>query len=164
MQPHEFDECRFDVCVNDSVWYLRAESPEEKQRWISFLENQKVQSLNENWFYNQVSYVQSSNEPNLHLRRHGSAVSLTSNNFSTASGSSFRKSRGLREKISEIETYRDILIKQIDILQGFFDACVTAAATIKEQEVNTNSIHSYISDTLLVWFIIYFFYFFFRNR
>ncbi|EFX89333.1 hypothetical protein DAPPUDRAFT_40354 [Daphnia pulex] len=107
IKPHEFDECRYDVCVNDSVWYLRAESPEEKQRWLTFLESHKMEYESNNG----------------HLRRHGSAVSLTSNNFSTASASSFRKGRGLREKLSEMETYRDILIRQVDTLQGFFDAC-----------------------------------------
>lgn len=72
------------------------------------------------------------------MRRHGSAVSLTSNNFSTASASSFRKGRGLREKLAEMETYRDILIRQVDTLQGFFDACATAAASIRVREVNAN--------------------------
>ena len=42
LQPHEFDECRFDVSVNDCVWYMRAESPEEKQKWLDFLEAHKV--------------------------------------------------------------------------------------------------------------------------
>jgi len=41
-QPHDFDECRFDVSVNDCVWYLRAESPEEKQRWVDALDAYKV--------------------------------------------------------------------------------------------------------------------------
>ena len=42
LQPHEFDECRFDVSVNDCVWYLRAETPEEKQRWVDVLDTYKV--------------------------------------------------------------------------------------------------------------------------
>jgi collagen type IV alpha-3-binding protein len=42
LQPHEFDECRFDVVVNDSLWYLRASSSEERQRWIEYLELHKV--------------------------------------------------------------------------------------------------------------------------
>lgn len=83
--------------------------------------------------------LQNDHESNSHLRRHGSAISLASNgNFSTASGSSFRKGRGLREKISEMETYRDILVRQIDTLQGFFDACAASAASIKEREINAN--------------------------
>lgn len=130
IKPHEFDECRFDVCVNDSVWYLRAETPEEKQRWFSFLENLK-------------SEYEASNG---HLRRHGSAVSLSSNTLSTASASSFRKGRGLREKLAEMETYRDILIRQVDTLQGFFDACASAAANIRGREVNANGIGSDSDD------------------
>ncbi|KAJ8879925.1 hypothetical protein PR048_020546 [Dryococelus australis] len=42
MHPHEFDECRFDVSVNDCVWYLRGETPEEKQRWVEILESYKA--------------------------------------------------------------------------------------------------------------------------
>lgn len=41
-QPHEFDECRFDVSVHDCVWYLRADSPEERNRWVETLEAYKV--------------------------------------------------------------------------------------------------------------------------
>lgn len=42
-QAHEFDECRFDVSVNDClVWYLRARSTEEKQRWVDVLKSYKV--------------------------------------------------------------------------------------------------------------------------
>uniref|UniRef100_A0A8C7ZZ07 Ceramide transfer protein n=1 Tax=Oryzias sinensis TaxID=183150 RepID=A0A8C7ZZ07_9TELE len=40
--PHEFDECRFDISVNDSVWYLRAEDPEHRQRWIESIEVHRV--------------------------------------------------------------------------------------------------------------------------
>ena len=42
VQPHEFDECRFDVSVNDSVWYLRAEDPEHRLQWIESIELHKV--------------------------------------------------------------------------------------------------------------------------
>lgn len=41
-QPHEFDECRFDVSVNDCIWYLRADSVESKQLWVDALESYKV--------------------------------------------------------------------------------------------------------------------------
>jgi hypothetical protein len=36
--PHEFDEMRFDVAVNDCVWYLRANTVEEREKWICALE------------------------------------------------------------------------------------------------------------------------------
>ncbi|XP_043664390.1 ceramide transfer protein isoform X2 [Vespula pensylvanica] len=42
IKAHEFDECRFDVSVNDClVWYLRASNPEEKQRWVDVLKSYK---------------------------------------------------------------------------------------------------------------------------
>jgi len=56
------------------------------------------------------------------LQRYGSAVSISSNTLSTASGSSFKKGRGLKVKLAELETYRDILIQQIDKLQKYFDS------------------------------------------
>lgn len=86
--------------------------------------------------------LQNEYEATTNLRRHGSAVSLTSNSYSTASASSFRKGRGLREKLAEMETYRDILIRQVDALQGFFDACATASASIRDREVNANGFGS----------------------
>nr|CAH7726226.1 unnamed protein product [Callosobruchus chinensis] len=64
------------------------------------------------------------------LKRHGSTVSLQSNTFSTASGSSFkRSSRNIKEKLAEIETFKDILCQQIDTLQKYFDYCVDHNAT-----------------------------------
>lgn len=42
------------------------------------------------------------------LRRHGSTLSLSS-----ASISSFKKGWGLLEKVAEVETYRDILCRQV---------------------------------------------------
>ncbi|XP_069672197.1 ceramide transfer protein isoform X1 [Periplaneta americana] len=116
IKPHEFDECRFDVSVNDCVWYLRAETPEEKQRWVETLDAYKTES----------GYGSENN-----LKRHGSAISLTSNTLSTASTSSFKKGRGLKEKLAEMETFRDILCRQIETLQGYFDACAEASTSLK---------------------------------
>lgn len=116
IKPHDFDECRFDVSVNDCVWYLRAESPEEKQRWVDALDAYKTES----------GYGSENN-----LKRHGSAMSLTSNTLSTTSTSSFKKGRGLKEKLAEMETFRDILCHQIETLQVYFDACAEAASSSK---------------------------------
>lgn len=44
-QPHQFDECRFDIGVNDCVWYLRASTAEDRQLWIEALDLQKVGQL-----------------------------------------------------------------------------------------------------------------------
>ena len=110
--PHEFDECRFDVTVNDCLWYLRARNAEERQHWIDSLEVHKAES----------GYGSENS-----LRRHGSMLSLTSTaSLSTASASSFKRGRGLREKLAEMETFRDILTRQVDTLQSYFDGCSAA--------------------------------------
>ncbi|XP_035620055.1 ceramide transfer protein-like isoform X2 [Oncorhynchus keta] len=107
--PHEFDECRIDISVNDSVWYLRAEDPEHRLQWIDSIELHKAES---------GSGSESS------LRRHGSMLSLTSaaSGFSATSTSSF-KGHSLPEKLAEMETFRDILCRQVDTLQKYFDSC-----------------------------------------
>ncbi|PVD19901.1 hypothetical protein C0Q70_20395 [Pomacea canaliculata] len=113
--PHQFDECRFDVSVNDSLWYLRASSNEERQRWVDAIELHKQA---------ESGYGSENN-----LRRHGSMLSLTSGtSLSTASTSSFKRGRGLKEKLAEMETFRDILCRQIDTLQSYFDSCASAVA------------------------------------
>ncbi|KAM4616728.1 ceramide transfer protein-like isoform 2-T2 [Polymixia lowei] len=108
--PHEFDECRFDISVNDSVWYLRAEDPEHRLQWIESIELHKAES----GYGSETS-----------LRRHGSMLSLTSaaSALSATSTSSFKKGHSLREKLAEMETFRDILCRQVDTLQKYFDSC-----------------------------------------
>uniref|UniRef100_A0AAQ4PEV7 Ceramide transfer protein n=1 Tax=Gasterosteus aculeatus aculeatus TaxID=481459 RepID=A0AAQ4PEV7_GASAC len=64
------------------------------------------------------------------LRRHGSMLSLTSatSGFSATSSSSFKKGHSLREKLAEMETFRDILCRQVDTLQKYFDGCSDAVS------------------------------------
>lgn len=111
--PHEFDECRLDISVNDSVWYLRAQDPEHRQQWIESIELHRADS----------GYGSESS-----LRRHGSMLSLTSatSGYSATSASSFKKGHSLREKLAEMETFRDILCRQVDTLQKYFDGCADA--------------------------------------
>ncbi|KAM4635439.1 ceramide transfer protein isoform 2-T2 [Polymixia lowei] len=108
--PHEFDECRMDISVNDSVWYLRAQDPEHRHHWIDSIELHRAES----------GYGSESS-----LRRHGSMLSLTSatSGYSATSTSSFKKGHSLREKLAEMETFRDILCRQVDTLQRYFDGC-----------------------------------------
>ncbi|NXE39911.1 C43BP protein, partial [Ptilorrhoa leucosticta] len=100
--PHDFDECRFDISVNDSVWYLRAQDPDHRQQWVDAIEQHKTES----------GYGSESS-----LRRHGSMVSLVSgaSGYSATSTSSFKKGHSLREKLAEMETFRDILCRQAAI-------------------------------------------------
>ncbi|XP_059403676.1 ceramide transfer protein-like isoform X2 [Carassius carassius] len=111
--PHEFDECRFDISVNDSIWYLRAEYPLHRQQWIDTIELHKAES----------GYGSENS-----LLRHGSQLSLTSaaSILSTTSASSCKKGYSLREKLAEMETFRDILCRQVDTLQKYFDNCADA--------------------------------------
>ncbi|XP_031639368.1 ceramide transfer protein-like [Contarinia nasturtii] len=106
IKSHEFDECRFDVAVNNCVWYLRAETPEDKTHWVDVLQSYKVP----------VGIDMTA------LIRHGSTISLQSNSilFNQNSGNG-----GLREKINEIETFRDILSRQINTLQRYYDVCAS---------------------------------------
>lgn len=99
-QSHEFDECRFDVAVNNCVWYLRAENPEDKMHWIEVLQS-----------YKPLSGV---GIDSISLIHHGSTVSLQSNTLTTNPSLNVG---GLREKISEMETFRDILSGQLNTLQ-----------------------------------------------
>ncbi|GBP64441.1 Collagen type IV alpha-3-binding protein [Eumeta japonica] len=144
VKPHEFDDCRFDVSVNDCVWYLRASNPEEKQHWIDVLESFKVES---GYGTNSDS---SSNGGG--LRRHGSLTSLQSTgsqglhprdeetyptkffyNFEgTISPLLGRVSRRLVEKIAELDTYSELLGRQALQLQQYFDLCVSSYPQIND--------------------------------
>ncbi|XP_044000150.1 ceramide transfer protein-like isoform X1 [Gambusia affinis] len=130
--PHEFDECRLDISVNDSVWYLRAQDPERRNKWIEFIELHR--SIREG--RRQKGGIQgtiiipspladSGYGSESSLRRHGSMLSLTSatSGYSATSTSSFKKGHSLREKLAEMETFRDILCRQVDTLQKYFDSC-----------------------------------------
>ena len=43
-------------------------------------------------------------------------------------------SSGLHEKLAEIDTYRDILIRQMEALQSYFDVCAESVKEIKNSE------------------------------
>lgn len=110
-QSHEFDECRFDVAVNNCVWYLRADHPEDRANWIEVLQSYKPP----------VDAARSDALTTSALKRHGSTQSLQSNSLSTASTNSITVShRNLREKLNEIDTFRDILFGQINTLQRYY--------------------------------------------
>ncbi|XP_041754515.1 ceramide transfer protein isoform X1 [Coregonus clupeaformis] len=138
--PLEFDECRLDISVNDSVWYLRAIDPEHRHQWINSIELHR--SLRDGRIDSGVIQRTSLVPPSAvclmaesgygsesSLRRHGSMLSLTSatSSYSTTSTSSF-KGHSLREKLAEMETFRDILCRQVDTLQKYFDGCADAVS------------------------------------
>jgi len=112
ISPHELDDCRFDIRVNDCVWYLRAKTVEERHLWLNILEEQRAES----GYGSQTS-----------LRRHGSMLSLNSvASVSITSTGSYKRGFGLKEKLSEMETFKDILCRQVETLQTYFDACANS--------------------------------------
>lgn len=132
---HEFDECRLDISVNDSVWYLRTQDPDHRAQWIESIELHR--SVREGKRDKGTVSGAVLLHPNLadsgygsesSLRRHGSMMSLTSatSGYSATSTSSFKKGHSLREKLAEMETFRDILCRQVDTLQKYFDSCADA--------------------------------------
>ena len=125
---HEFDDCRFDVCLKDNLWYLRASDEAERQQWIDVIEANKLDA------------------DTISLRRHGSLVSLGSGP-SITSTSSFRKAHGLKEKLAELETFKDILDKQVDTLQGYFNECANHAQPkdIRDHLIGSNDVESDLS-------------------
>ncbi|XP_042365351.1 ceramide transfer protein-like isoform X3 [Plectropomus leopardus] len=135
--PHEFDECRLDISVNDSVWYLRAQDPEHRHQWIdsielhrSVREGRREKGGIQGTIIVPPPLVDSGYGSESSLRRHGSMLSLTSatSGFSATSTSSFKKGHSLREKLAEMETFRDILCRQVDTLQKYFDSCSDAVS------------------------------------
>ncbi|XP_044030437.1 ceramide transfer protein-like isoform X4 [Siniperca chuatsi] len=170
--PHEFDECRLDISVNDSVWYLRAQDPEHRHQWIDSIELHRVCHSHSNTGDNKLLVSRAQDPEHRHqwtdsielhrsvregrrekggfqgtiiipppladsgygsessLRRHGSMLSLASatSGYSATSTSSFKKGHSLREKLAEMETFRDILCRQVDTLQKYFDGCADAVS------------------------------------
>jgi collagen type IV alpha-3-binding protein len=45
IKTHEIDECRFDISVENVVWYLRADSMEDKKNWVEVLKSYRVRYL-----------------------------------------------------------------------------------------------------------------------
>ncbi|XP_032394891.1 ceramide transfer protein isoform X3 [Etheostoma spectabile] len=135
--PHEFDECRLDISVNDSVWYLRAQDPEHRHQWIdsielhrSIREGRREKGGIQGAIFITSPLADSGYGSESSLRRHGSMLSLTSatSGFSATSTSSFKKGHSLKEKLAEMETFRDILCRQVDTLQKYFDSCSDAVS------------------------------------
>ncbi|XP_068608640.1 ceramide transfer protein-like isoform X2 [Brachionichthys hirsutus] len=136
--PHEFDECRLDISVNDSVWYLRARDPDHRHQWIDSIELHRsiregrrerggIQGTIQGTIIVPPPLADSGYGSESSLRRHGSMLSLASatSGYSATSTSSF-KGHSLREKLAEMETFRDILCRQVDTLQKHFDGCADA--------------------------------------
>ncbi|OQR74428.1 collagen type IV alpha-3-binding protein-like [Tropilaelaps mercedesae] len=113
-KPHEFDECRFDMAVvNGDIWYLRASDVETRNRWLEAIESHK----------NAADSAYGSDQS---LKRHGSSMSIGS----TMSQGSIGSRRSLiKEKLNEMDTFKDILSRQVDTIQAVYESL---AAVVSE--------------------------------
>ncbi|XP_070509670.1 ceramide transfer protein [Chironomus tepperi] len=123
IKEHEIDECRFDISVENVVWYLRADNLDDKRNWVEVLKSYRIPD-----------------DESTQLKRHGSSMSIVSTTLSTTSGNSLKQT--IREKLNEIETYREILYNQIDALQKFFDACADKNGLLSSLEID-NGLRTY---------------------
>lgn len=72
-----------------------------------------------------------------------------------AAGSVGGKGRGLSEKLAEMETFRDILCRQIDTLQSYFDSCSDVAEALENKNGGGGSkkdlqVHPTLSKEILM--------------
>lgn len=44
VKESDVDDCRFEITVNNLVWYLRAENPEDKKNWVEVLRSFRVRN------------------------------------------------------------------------------------------------------------------------
>lgn len=61
-----------------------------------------------------------------------------------------QKGHRLREKLAEMETFRDILCRQVDTLQKYFDSCADAVSKDEFQRDRGNLWHKYTIMELLL--------------
>jgi len=59
-----------------------------------------------------------------------------------------QRGRGLREKLAEMETFKDILSHQVDSLQNYFDACASA--------ITQHTVHDCKLCQTLVFLVLWF--------
>ncbi|XP_064390808.1 ceramide transfer protein-like [Halichondria panicea] len=106
---HEFDALRFDIRGHGSTFFLRASSEEDKQNWVDAIENSK-------------RFVLENGPGSLTpLQRQGSALSLSAMSQASVCSVKNQVTHDLRSKLSELETYREIVCRQVDLLQAYFE-------------------------------------------
>ena len=73
-------------------------------------------------------------------RKQSCVMSLSSTTYSSHSANSSKvRHQALAEKLAECETFKDILCRQIETLQSYFDACSSIATSLpKDQGTGQN--------------------------
>ena len=104
VKEHEFDELRFDIGVNDCVWYCRAKNREERRTWLDAIE-----------LYRNDSSIDSA------MSRNGSMFSLNSinsGNMLLSGKSKLNRGQELLTLQSEMDTLRSLskqLVQKIEL-------------------------------------------------
>ncbi|KAF6212798.1 hypothetical protein GE061_010507 [Apolygus lucorum] len=109
--PHKLDECRFDLRFCDLFWYLRADSCDERQKWIEVLS----------------SYIVAPNEP--------------------PDSTSCNKRWAVREKMEEIGTFKELILKQTLRLVDYFSDQFNVLETF--QSLHCNDSKDLVRDLII---------------
>ncbi|KAL1462456.1 hypothetical protein WDU94_014290 [Cyamophila willieti] len=110
IKAHELDLCRFDISVNDCTWCLRAETEEDKQNWVDVLDGFKVESG-----YGSQNNLNNSRPEEQYIQ------SVVYAEPSPEDAEIIQLGKELKVKLSELNTYKDILTNQVDKIQTFLD-------------------------------------------
>lgn len=114
---HEFDALRFDIRGHGSTFFLRASSEEEKQQWVEAIESSK-------------RFIQENGPGSVTpIQRQGSVLSLSALSQGSIGSLKLQVTHDLHSKLSELETYREILCRQVDLLQAYFETCAEGSAS-----------------------------------
>eukprot|EP00126_Sphaerothecum_destruens_P012691 Sdes_comp21742_c0_seq1m20312 len=141
------DELRFDIEIQDSVYYLRAETEDLQKLWLQHIRAAKA-----------IVSEPSSDNLNVFsggLVGHRRTSSLSScNGLSSSEGNIFQgmnqgcgmsrnassKMVSFREKHQELETYRDILVRQTFQLQNYFEEAAEGTKSSPERKSGVQSV------------------------
>ena len=126
VKENEFDELRFDIGINDSIWYCRAKDREERKSWLDAIELHKNDSG-----------IGST------LSRNGSMFSLNSiSSGNLGNGSSFKNKRNKAQELktltSEIETLRNLSNQLMGKLENHL-----ANTSLQKSDGDLSSCHEY---------------------
>eukprot|EP00123_Amoebidium_parasiticum_P021123 comp6187_c0_seq1/m.2022 comp6187_c0_seq1/g.2022 ORF comp6187_c0_seq1/g.2022 comp6187_c0_seq1/m.2022 type:complete len:589 (-) comp6187_c0_seq1:155-1921(-) len=125
ISAHEYDELRFDVTVGGNIFYLRALTKEDAELWLDALEQTK-QILSENG----PGGLLGSETSSLHKRSSSSLASVAS----------LKVTRTLRDKFTEAEARRDLMLKHVEkIKEVVATLSNTLAPAILEELSNATS-------------------------
>eukprot|EP00912_Choanoflagellata_sp_UC4_P000704 UC4_evm1s436 len=122
-KEHEFDSLRFDVRLENEVYFFRAATPQQRDDWIRNLTKTKK--------------MMSGAESILSVG--GLTTQPTQRETSIAKFAMSR--RAFQEKMSEIDAFRNSILGQMDTLQNFFTRAERLEGATKSGDVDSPRMH-----------------------